>query len=239
MSPLIPNMIRKVHATRCGIPADTPSQSTVTLEKEPIHSAILRGLSYSLLLVTFAIAFLTIAFPMIVGAVPLTVLSNSMAPTMPVGSLAIVQPTKSVVGADQTVILSPAQIRAQNNLSDIKVGDIIVYEPNAGDPTLVMHRVINIETSWRQGELYTEFITKGDNLTTLDAPVHDFQVPGRVRYSLPYLGYVNNLLNAGANGKRTTLAVVVIGYGLTVSYIVRGARERLRKVPNQVEPCAV
>jgi len=200
-----------------------------TAAEPPLESrrtAALRGLAYGVLLLTFTLAFFIIIMPMVIGAVPLTVLSNSMAPTMPIGSLAIVKPTEALVPHDNTITLTPDQIRPENDLSAINVGDVIVYQPYANDPTLVMHRAIKLETNWTPEGLHSTFITQGDNLSVADAPVSDYQVRGRVLYSLPYLGYVNNTLNAGEMGGKTTIAVVVAGYGLALYYLVFALRAR-------------
>lgn len=205
--------------------------------KERRRTAILRGLTYGLLLNAFLVTFLTIIFPMIRGAIPFTVLSNSMAPAMPVGSLAVVLPTKGTVPEDELAVLTPEQIRRLNDISGISVGDVIVFQPNAGDPTLVMHRVREMTSSINAGtgQINATFITRGDNLVSDDPPVQDFQVRGRILYSLPLLGYVNNLLNAGPNAGRAAIVVAIIGYGLTVFYFAR-ALHLSRKQRQGVQP---
>jgi signal peptidase len=185
-----------------------------------------------MLLLAFLLAFVTIIFPTIVGAVPLTVLSDSMAPSMPVGSLAVVRPTKGTVPAEDLVVKAPDAIRALNDVSGIGPGDVIAFKPHPGDPLLVMHRVRAVETNVHaaSGQVRTTFTTRGDNLRVDDDPVMDYQVRGVVMYSLPLLGYVNDAVNTGPNAARSAVAVVVAGYGIAVVFLLRAAGPRGARV---------
>ncbi|GAB2469221.1 hypothetical protein [Xylanimonas ulmi] len=188
--------------------------------------AVVRGLSYGTLLLVLLVTALTIAVPHLAGAVPLTVLSNSMAPAMPVGSLAVVRPTMPLsVSAHELETLSPGQIREVNDTSHVGVGDVILFAPNPNDATLVMHRVCEVRSyASSTGEDRSVFVTQGDNNSMLDAPVHDYQVRARVWYSLPVLGHVNDALNAGEHSAKAIVAVAVAGYGAALAYLVRYVR---------------
>ena len=91
--------------------------------------------------------------------------SSSMAPAMPEGSLAVVQPT------------DPASI---------EVGDIIVYTPEDDAGIILCHRVIQVT----DGTSLT-FHTKGDANEDPDPwEVPASTVRGKVAYTIPHVGYV-------------------------------------------------
>jgi signal peptidase len=136
------------------------------------------GVTAGLLAIILGIGVVAIALPKLTGAVPLTVLSSSMEPALPPGTMAVVRP------------LAPQQ------LGDIRIGDIISYQPYPQDPTLVTHRVTNIR-HLSSGAFV--FITQGDANSTVDAPVLGKQVRATLWYSIPGLGWVNDLVNAQGN----------------------------------------
>lgn len=155
-------------------------------ENQPVRHAVLSGIwsgiTYGLLGLTLLLAAIVIVVPMVAGAVPLTILSGSMEPTMPVGSLAVVRPVET---------------------DDVRIGDIITYLPNPNDPTAITHRVIAIDNNQDGTRTFT---TQGDANSTPDDPVQDFQVRGEVWYTIPWLGYVNTAVN----GQERTVAVYVV-----------------------------
>lgn len=120
------------------------------------------------------------------------VLSGSMSPAFETGSLAFVQP------------LDPR---------NIKIGDIITYRLAGKGGILITHRVIQIE---RDGDL--SFITRGDaNGTNDHLPVQAANVVGKVKYTLPYAGYI---LNFGQS-KAGILSLVIIPGVLIVIFELR------------------
>jgi signal peptidase I len=129
------------------------------------------GLGYGVLGVVLLVAAVTILVPRFAGAVPLTVLSGSMEPTLPVGSLVVVRP------------VDPA---------DVRIGDVITYLPNPEDPTAITHRVTGITHRTDGGVTFT---TQGDANDAPDLPVQDFQVRARVWYVVHHLGHVNSAVN--------------------------------------------
>lgn len=136
------------------------------------------GISAGMLAVILGIGVVAIAVPRFTGAVPLTVLTASMEPSLPPGTMLVVKPL------------------AQDQMGQIRIGDVISYEPNPQDPTLITHRVTGI-TSIADGSLV--FTTKGDANSQADAPVHDYQVRAKLWYSLPYLGWVSDSINGRDN----------------------------------------
>jgi signal peptidase I len=109
------------------------------------------------------------------GYRPLIVLSGSMVPKMPVGSVVI---SKSV---DPTVI---------------KVGDIITFTQRSAlrgsNEPFVSHRVVHVLNQ----ATGLSFVTKGDaNNTTDSAPVLASQVVGRVILILPFVGKLSQFVH--------------------------------------------
>ncbi|MEN2736341.1 signal peptidase I [Microbacterium sp. X-17] len=129
------------------------------------------GLSVGLLGLVLFVAAVVIVIPRAAGATPVTVLTSSMEPTLPPGTLVVVKP-KAV--------------------HDIRVGDVMTYQIRSGDPAVISHRVIAITTSTTNGMTFT---TKGDNNAEADPPVVPAQVRGVVWYSVPLIGYVNSALD--------------------------------------------
>jgi len=146
--------------------------------KDSVWAWLWYGVSAGLLAVILGVAAVSIAVPRLAGAVPLTVLSRSMEPSLPVGTMLVVQPLE------------------QHQLNEVRVGDVISYQPRPNDPTLVTHRVVSI-TSVADGSFI--FTTQGDANAQPDPPVRSIQVRAKVWYSIPGLGWVNNLVNADGN----------------------------------------
>lgn len=97
-----------------------------------------------------------------------TVMSGSMEPEYPVGSMIYVKPV---------------------NYSDLKVGDVISYVAD-DDKTVVTHRITEIEVDKKDASVW-RFKTKGDANTTADAKlVHYKNVLGTPAMMIPFIGYV-------------------------------------------------
>ena len=152
---------------------DVPTKEAPASPSTPsvIVRALGLGASAALLLATLIIAFFVVALPALVGGQALTVLTNSMSPSMPPGTLVVVRPTP---------------------FDEIAPGDIITYQILSGQPEVVTHRV---QQRLVASDGTVSFITRGDNNNTADAaPVHEVQVRGTVWYTVPLLGWVNNAL---------------------------------------------
>lgn len=169
-----------------------------------LRHAIGLGLSGGILALTLLLAMLVIVVPLLVGGSPITVLTGSMEPKLPPGTLIIVKPTP---------------------VEEIRVGDVITYQLRSGEPELVTHRVVERISSADGG---TRFVTKGDANSIPDAnPVRDVQVRGTVWYAVPYLGWVNTWLT----GERRAIVVPVITallFGYAAFMVYSGLRDRAR-----------
>ncbi|MEO7005592.1 MAG: signal peptidase I [Terrimesophilobacter sp.] len=156
------------------------------------------GLSAGLLALVAGLAALVIVIPALIGGVPLTVLTSSMEPALPPGTLVVVKPTP---------------------LNEIGLGAVLTYQIHSGDPAVVSHRVIARSVSTNGS---TAFVTKGDNNDLADVdPVTAAQVRGTVWYSVPLLGYVNNVVNGPDRG--WVVPSVAIGLFLYAGYMILGA----------------
>jgi signal peptidase I len=144
------------------------------------------GVSAGLLGLLLLVGALVIVIPAVSGSTPMTILTSSMEPTYPPGTLIIVQPV---------------------DVNDIAIGDAITYQIESGKPEVVTHRVVSISSIGAE----KSFITKGDNNAVADpSPVQPVQVRGSVWYAVPYIGYANTLVN----GDNRSVIVPVIAMAL-------------------------
>lgn len=151
--------------------------------------AIGTGLSVGLLALVALVALLAIVVPAAVGGRALTVLTSSMEPVYPAGTLVVVKPTPP---------------------REIGIGDVLTYQLRSGEPILVTHRVIAIANNPDGTRLFT---TKGDANDVADAdPVMEVQVVGTVMYAIPYMGWANTAVNGDA---RAWILPIIVG-GLLV-----------------------
>ncbi len=163
------------------------------------------GLSAGLLAVVLLLALVVIVVPKVAGATPMTILTTSMEPKLPPGTLIVVKPT---------------------SIDQIRVGDVMTYQIRSGDPAVISHRVISINAS---SDGTKSFITKGDNNAEADPPVAEVQVRGVVWYSVPWIGYVNSAMNGPDRSWIVpVIAVILLGYAayMITSGAIGAARRR-------------
>jgi signal peptidase I len=131
--------------------------------------SVLRGatsiLGYAVIGVATVLVGLFVLAPMLTGGAALTVLTGSMEPTIPAGSVVLVEPRE------------PAEV---------EIGDVITFQP-APNATFVTHRVVDARFDASGRRVLT---TRGDANPTPDRePVAEDGVAGVVRIHVPYLGY--------------------------------------------------
>jgi signal peptidase len=123
-----------------------------------------------LVLAVVALAALVALVPAAVGGHSLTVLSGSMEPTLPVGSVAVLKPVDT---------------------AQVKPGDVLNFtdrDAATGQSRIVTHRVVEILPG-------PEFVTKGDaNRTNDPQPVAAADVHGVLWYDVPYVGGLRDRL---------------------------------------------
>lgn len=144
-----------------------------------------------------------VAVPRLGGATPYTILTGSMRPTMPPGTLLVVKPVA---------------------VDDIDIGDVITFQIESGKPTVASHRVIG-KTAARDGT--PRFLTQGDANDAPDAnPVRTAQIKGKMWYRVQHLGQVNILID---NAKRQAVSVLIISGLLAYAgfMFAASARERI------------
>lgn len=134
------------------------------------HRIVARLIAVISTLAVLAIVALAVgltAVPAIAGGHTLTVLSGSMVPRLPVGSVVVDKPVKP---------------------ESLRVGDIVTYSLGKN---LITHRVVAIKHD-ASGPLFT---TKGDANDSADSqPVHTSQIRGKFWYDVPYIGIVRSFL---------------------------------------------
>ncbi|SNT01632.1 signal peptidase I [Rhodococcoides kyotonense] len=139
-----------------------------------------RIVSMVVLLFVVAVLLAAVIVPKVAGAMPYTVLTSSMEPTYPPGTLIITKPIDD---------------------AELAIGQAVTYQIESGKPDVITHRII---ASSIEADGTTVYTTQGDNNPVADEkPVQPVQIRGAVWYSIPYLGYVNNWLT----GDRRTVVV--------------------------------
>ncbi len=152
-----------------------------------------------------------VVVPRLAGATPYTVLTGSMQPTYPPGTLVVMKPVP---------------------IEEIGTGDVITYQRQSGKSTVVTHRVVAVGTRTDGQQFFT---TQGDANNTVDAePVRPVQVKGRLWYAVPYLGHVNSALT-GRQRQTAVIGVSTILIGYAAFMFVGSIRDRRRR-PVEPEP---
>lgn len=122
---------------------------------------ICKVLNVIIVVILIAIAAIMIG-PKLMNGQTLAVLSGSMEPEIPVGSLVIIQET---------------------NPQKLETGDVITFRVSSS--TLVTHRIVNIDNEKE------EIVTKGDANDVNDGnPVTYDNIVGKMLFHVPLLGYL-------------------------------------------------
>lgn len=161
--------------------------------------SILLGLVVTAL---FAILLVTVLVPKIFGLVPLSITSESMTPTLPVGTLVAIKPI------------------APDEVPSLPIGTVVTFQQEAGGP-YITHRIVETaETT--NGYLVT---TQGDANNMQDEPVTTEQVHGHLAYSVPYAGFLSGSTSGESKGLITTIAGSLLLLG-AVSMLIPELRAR-------------
>lgn len=150
-------------------------------------------ISTLLLLAVSAFALVTVVLPLLLGAHTYTVLTGSMQPGMPPGSMIAVRPAA---------------------IDEVRVGDVVTYQIRSGEPAVVTHRVVGTTSSTGGDRL---LLTRGDANDADDPPVQSEQLRGVVVLAVPYLGYPAMLFGGQERGALiAAIGVIVVGYGVVL-----------------------
>ena len=164
-------------------------------KKSPV-SAICSALGTAILILIILLC-LPFTIPKIMGGQIYTVISGSMEPEIPVGSLVYVEGAKP---------------------EDMEAGDVVAFYGGRDANAIVTHRVV--ENRVIMGEL----ITKGDANQTNDMnPVDYDNFIGIVKWSVPKVGAVAQIM-AGREGK--IAAASMIGLAVVLHMIASGLEKK-------------
>jgi signal peptidase len=151
-----------------------------------------------------------VVVPRVQGGAALNVLTGSMTPTIPAGSIVVVTPT-----APDT----------------IKPGDVITYQMAPGVAEYVTHRVVRVQRKTQP----MSFITKGDANPGIDDPVPFGAVRGKVTFNMPYVGTASEFVRTRAG----LTAIAVIPALLLVITLGKNILRELRRTSRPTEPPTV
>jgi signal peptidase I len=149
-------------------------------------SGVLSALATLVVLTILAAAVALAVVPRVLDGAALTVLTGSMVPTYNPGDMVVV---RGVHDAER----------------EIQIGDVVSFQPEPNDPTLITHRVVG-KTFTSEG---TQFITRGDANSADDDPLLPKQIKGKAVYHVPWVGHASLWL-----GERRPQAVMAAAVGL-------------------------
>ena len=148
-----------------------------------------------------------VIIPRMQGGAALNVLTGSMTPTIPAGSIVVVTP------------IDP---------DAIKPGDVITYQMAPGVAEYVTHRVVRVQHKTQP----KSFLTKGDANPGFDDPVPAGAVRGKVTFNMPYVGTASEFVRSRAGLVTIAFVPVLLLLGALIKNIVR----EIRKRPEDAQP---
>jgi signal peptidase len=168
----------------------------------PLASWVIQALAWFVIFAAAAVLAGAVLVPRLVGATPYTVLTGSMRPSLPPGTLVVVKPQP---------------------VDGLRVGDVVTYQLESGKPQVVTHRIVKIGTDLTGKRSFT---TRGDANDVADAkPVRPEQIRGELLYAVPKVGYVSNLIT-GSRRQLATYGVVTLLLGYAAFMFVGSVRDR-------------
>lgn len=128
--------------------------------------------TWLLLIATLIVLLAVVVVPRVSGATPYTVLTGSMQPTYPPGTLIVVKKVPT---------------------DELAVGTVVTYQLETGKASVVTHRIVAVNRNTRGETLFT---TKGDANGAPDIKqVQPAQIRGKLWYSVPYLGRASSMIS--------------------------------------------
>lgn len=162
-------------------------------------------IAWAVILVAVVAVALAVIIPRMGGATPYTILTGSMQPKYPPGTLVVAKP------------IDPARL---------KVGDVVTYQLHSGQPEVVTHRIVAVDAHL---DGTRTFQTKGDANNVADDPwVLPVQVRGRLWYAVPVLGRLN-VLFSGSQHQVLVDAAAALLLGYAAVMFLGSLRERRRR----------
>jgi signal peptidase len=161
--------------------------------------AVARILALTLAALVAGAVVVVAVLPRATDGAAMTVLTGSMSPEIPAGSIVLVRPVEP---------------------GSLEVGDVATYQAEEGKAVFITHRIAAIDTS----TFPTTYTFKGDANRGADLdPVVPDQIRGEVWFHVPHLGTIRDTLHGGT-GLTLVAAVLLAGYALT--QFAAGVRER-------------
>ena len=163
--------------------------------------AVGTAIAGGLLIIVCGLLVVTVGIPIVTGSDTYTVLTRSMEPGLPPGTLLVVRPAAA---------------------ADLHIGNVVTYQLHSGKPDVVTHRIVRVEAS---SDGTRRYVTRGDANAVADAsPVRAEQVRGRVWYAVPGIGWLAIVKNG------TSLQPWLVGVGaLLVLYSLVSIASWVRK----------
>lgn len=188
-------------------PADEGQTTTAAGVFARLTRRVVGTLMWLVIIALSALLVTTVLVPKVFGAQPFTILTGSMRPELPPGTLVMVRP---------------------QDADTIKVGDVVTYQLKSGEPEVVTHRVVALGRDDKGGVLLQ---TKGDANPVADPLwVMPVQLKGTVWYHVPHAGRIGFLASPGQ--KQTASLVIMAGLVGYAGWMFVGAvRDRGRKEP--------
>jgi signal peptidase I len=164
----------------------------------------LRTVSALIVLGMVAALAVLIVLPRATQGAALTVLTGSMTPQIPVGSVVLVRPVDS---------------------RTLEVGDVATYQTEPGKEEFITHRIVDIDTSTEP----TSFTFKGDANKGPDIdPVPAGAIRGEVWFHVPFLGAIRDALH-GKAGLGLITMILLGGYALAQAFGAAKDRRESKK----------
>lgn len=133
---------------------------------------VVRGIVTTSALLLGALALVAGVVPRLAGGAAYAVLTSSMEPGLPPGTLVVVRPVPP---------------------EELGIGDVVTYQLVSGEPQVVTHRIVGMRVGARGAPVFS---TRGDANPAADPePVQAVQIRGRVWYALPWVGRLSLMLD--------------------------------------------
>jgi signal peptidase len=163
------------------------------------------GITAGVLSLVAGVVILAIILPAVSGAQTYTILTRSMEPSYPPGTLIVVRPVDA---------------------ADLRVGSVITFQVSPGKEDVITHRIIAITLGSDESRSFT---TMGDNNAVADdVAVLPEQIRGEVWYALPWIGSLSTLRSQGGLG-----VLVPVGGGVLLLvaayYLIAWGKERRQR----------
>jgi len=176
--------------------------------EKPLHwySVVAQVAAWFVAAALFLLIVVLVLVPRIAGATPYTILTASMVPVLPPGTIVV----------DRTV-----------PFSSIAVGDVLTYQLRSGEPAVVTHRVVGVNVEPDGSRTLT---MRGDANPSPDAGhIMSKQVRGVVWYSVPLVGYVAAVGSVDARSIAARVvggALLVYAAGVLIAPLMRRRKHR-------------